>query len=159
MLNLTKWYIQIIKNDTEDKFGETWICMFSHNATEDINFWQEYHKCDVQWYRGKLLLLVINFKFDYLLKKVSAKFLYYESLFSPFVSNKYLGGDTHRCEYWTYLCNTLSSLLLLMGYLFWRLRNATWMPLSIRLLNAVWFSGSCSSERQMNILKLKHSFN
>lgn len=100
-----------------------------------------------------------NFKFDYLLKKVSAKFLYYKSLFSPFVSNKYPGGDTHHCKYWTYLCNTLSSFLLLMGYFFWRLRNATWMPLSIRLLNAVWFSGSCSSERQMNILKLKHSFN
>lgn len=39
-----------------------------------------------------------DFKFDYLVKEVSAMFLYYEITILPFVINKYLGEDTHYCK-------------------------------------------------------------
>ena len=52
--------------------------------------------------------------------------------------------NLYQSDYWSmilwlisgcgYLCNTLSSFLLLMGYVWWRLAKAGWVPLSRRAL-------------------------
>lgn len=66
-----------------------------------------------------MCIITGDFKFDNLVKVVSAKFLYYKITIFLFVINKYLEEDAHiGAIYRTYLCNTLSSFLLLMGYFF-----------------------------------------
>lgn len=79
----------------------------------------------------------------------SSYWIHFRSLYDN--KNLYLS----KSKYVFYLCKTLRSFLFLMGYSFWIFTNALWVPLSIRLLNAKWFSGSCNKERQTNILQLK----
>ena len=59
-----------------------------------------------------------DFKFEYVVKVVSAEVLHYEIPLSHLHTINMLEDMNITAMHWSYLCNTRSSFLLLMGYFF-----------------------------------------